>query len=100
MYVIKPLAQCWVLKMQYFFSPITITVASTVTAIIRHGSLYNMILSSLSRLIVSHYLSVSVTQLRPAVCSSLKMPYIFMLMTPTFIFLAQNFPKPGIHLEI
>lgn len=31
------------------------------------------------------------TQLRPAVCSSLKMPCIFRLMTPTFIFLAQNF---------
>lgn len=55
-----------------------------------HGSHHCRILSYLSRFIVSHYPSVSLTHLRPAVCSSPKRPW--MLMIATFIFLAQNFP--------
>lgn len=53
-------------------------------------SLHHRVLSCLSRFIVSRCPSVSLTQLRPAVCSSLTRPW--MLMIATFIFLAQNFP--------
>lgn len=49
-----------------------------------------MILSCLSRLIVSHSPSMSVTHLRPAVGSSLQRPCP--LSATTFIFLTQNFP--------
>lgn len=83
------------------FSPTLTIITTSVVAITSHGSLHSMILF-LSFQAHCQKLPLGFCDTVKTIClvfPEKAMTCIYILMTPTFIFLTQNFPELDIHLE-